>query len=326
MRRPGSLLYSPGMATDRLSDVLDLIEVKSVVSGGSAVRGHWRTDSTIDDDLKFIAVVRGTATLTTDGVDRPVVLLAGDVAVLNQRSWLTLEGGDGAGEPVIVEPPSSGSTISDADTDATDVDVLIGGRIELNPMGRELLLRSLPPVAHIGAASTVGAHLRGHVQRLFSEIVADRVGADFAIRQYGQLLVLDVVRGFMQDTDMPAGWLKALTDEKLRPALALIHEQPARGWSLEDLARASSMSRTSFAERFRDIAGTSPLAYLINWRMLLAQRELRGGDSRVGPLAFTLGYGSESAFSTAFKRHVGESPSAYRSRVRTGERAAILRR
>lgn len=310
------MLYSPVMAIDRLSEVLDLIEVRGVLSGGSAVRGRWHTSSVIDDDLKFIAVVKGGATLVTDGIDSPLLLVAGDVAVLNGRSWLTLDGGTGAEEPQIVEPPSSGSVIDEADADASDVDILIGGRVELNPTGKELLLHALPPVAHFGEASAVGPHVRGHVQRLFSEIVARRVGADFAIRQYGQLLVLDLIRGFIQDSEMPAGWLKVLTDERLRPALALIHEQPAKSWSLEDLARASSMSRTVFAQRFRDIAGTPPMAYLINWRMLLAQRELRGSDTRVGSLAFTLGYSSESAFSSAFKRHLGESPSAWRTRIR----------
>lgn len=285
------------------------------MSGGSAVRGRWRAHSVIDDDLKFIAVVAGRATLTANGVDQPIALVAGDTAILNGRSWLTLEGGDGPGEPVAVEPPSPGSAISDSDVNAADADILIGGRVDLNPTGKELLLRALPHVAHVGASNTVGPELRGHVQRLFSEIVANRIGADFAIRQYGQLLILDVIRGFTQDTEMPAGWLKVLADERLRPALALIHEQPAKSWSLEDLARASSMSRTTFAQRFRDVAGTPPLAYLINWRMLLAQRELRAGDTRVGALAFDLGYSSESAFSAAFKRHVGESPLAYRSRV-----------
>jgi AraC-like DNA-binding protein len=310
------MLYSPGMAIDRLSEVLDLIEVRSVVSGGSAVRGRWHTRSVITDDLKFIAVVRGRATLTTDGTDGPIVLAPGDIAVLNGQSWLTLDGGEGPGDPVVVEPPSAGSRIDEADADAADVDILIGGRVDLNPTGRELLLRVLPPVAHVGASSTVGPQLRGHVQRLFSEIVNRQIGADFAIRQYGQLLVLDIIRGFIHDSEMPAGWLKALTDERLRPALALIHEQPARSWSLEDLARASSMSRTTFAKRFREVAGTPPLAYLINWRMLLAQRELRGSETRVGALAFTLGYSSESAFSSAFKRHIGESPLSYRTRVR----------
>jgi AraC-like DNA-binding protein len=169
---------------------------------------------------------------------------------------------------------------------------------------------------HVGRTSSVGAPLRGHVQRLFEEVSQNRAGSDFAIRQYGQLLLLDVVRGFMLDADMPPGWLKVLADERLRPALALIHERPAKAWSLDDLARAAAMSRSTFAERFRQAAGTPPQAYLINWRMLLAQRALRSTDTRIAPLALELGYSSESAFSSAFKRKVGESPLSYRSRER----------
>lgn len=304
------------MTIDRLSEVLDLIEARGVVSGGSAVRGRWRTHCSIDDDLKFIAIVRGRATLLTDGLDRPIELSGGDVAVLNRRAWLRLDGGDGPGEPTVVEPPSAGSTIPDADVDAQDVDILIGGRVDLSPTGKELLLRTLPAVAHVRSSSAVGPRLRDHVQRLFVEIVADQVGADFAMRQYAQLLVLDVVRGFIQEAEMPAGWLKVLTDEQLRPALALIHDQPAKSWTLQDLARASSMSRSTFAQRFRDAAGTPPLSYLISWRMLLAQQRLRVDGTRVGTLAQELGYSSESAFSSAFKRHVGVSPLAYRSQAR----------
>jgi AraC-like DNA-binding protein len=301
------------MPQDRLSDVLDLIEVRSVVSGASAVRGRWQTGSDIDDDLKFIAIVQGRAWLDTDGLADRIELNAGDVVVLNGRSWLTLEGGTGDGKPRRVEPPSARSSVDPDDAHARDTDVLVGGRVELNPTGRELLLQALPPVVHVDTTNPVGPQLRGHVQRLFEEIVAQRVGSDFAIRQYGQLLLLDVVRGFMRDTDMPAGWLKVLSDERLQPALALIHEQPAKSWSLEDLARAAAMSRSTFAERFRQAAGTPPLSYLITWRMLLAQRALRSPDTRVGALAFELGYSSESSFSNAFKRHHGVSPSAYRA-------------
>jgi AraC-like DNA-binding protein len=298
------------MPQDRLSDVLDLIEVRSVVSGASAVRGRWQTGSDIDDDLKFIAIVQGRAWLDTDGLSARVELNAGDVVVLNGRSWLTLEGGTGDEKPRRVEPPSAGSSIDPDDANARDTDVLVGGRVET---GRQLLLQALPPVVHVDMSNAVGPQLRGHVQRLFEEIVAQRVGSDFAIRQYGQLLLLDVVRGFMHDAEMPAGWLKVLGDERLRPALALIHEQPAKAWSLEDLARAAAMSRSTFAERFREAAGTPPLLYLITWRMLLAQKALRSPDTRVGALAFELGYSSESSFSNAFKRHHGVSPSAYRA-------------
>jgi AraC-like DNA-binding protein len=75
------------------------------------------------------------------------------------------------------------------------------------------------------------------------------------------------------------------------------------------------MSRTSFAERFRQVARVPPLTYLGQWRMTLAQRALRDDDTRIGQLAARLGYGSESAFSTAFKREVGVSPLRYRRQV-----------
>ncbi|WP_374947306.1 AraC family transcriptional regulator [Agreia sp.] len=304
------------MPQDRLSDVLDLIEVRSVISGASAVRGRWQTSSDIDDDLKFIAVVQGRVWLDTDGLGERLELVSGDVVVLNGHSWLTLEGGTGDEKPVRVEPPSARSMIDPHDANARDTDVIVGGRVELNPTGRQLLVQALPSLVHVGMSNAVGPQLRGHVQRLFEEMAAQRVGSDFAIRQYGQLLLLDVVRGFMHDAEMPAGWLKVLSDERLRPALALIHGQPSKAWSLEDLAQAAAMSRSTFAERFRVAAGSPPLAYLITWRMLLAQKALRSPDTRVGALAFELGYSSESSFSNAFKRHHGESPSSYRARAR----------
>jgi AraC-like DNA-binding protein len=301
---------------DRLSEVLDLVQVRGVMSGGSVLRGHWRTHSVIDDDLKFIALVQGRARLSADGLETPVDLAAGDVVVLNRRTWLTLEGGDGPGAPVVVDPPAPGSVLDLRDAAAPGADIVIGGRIELDPIGRDLLLHALPAVAHVGATNAVGPRLRGHVHRLFSEITTEQVGADFAIRQYGQLLVLDVIRGFLQEDAVPPGWLRVLGDERLRPALERIHREPARNWSLTELARTASMSRSAFAERFRDVAGSPPLAYLITWRMLLAQRALRTRDASIGTLAVELGYSSESAFSSAFKRRLGESPSAFRRRAR----------
>lgn len=287
-----------------------------MVSGGVAVNGPWDARASINDELKFCAMAQGHVWLTTNGIDAPIKLEAGDVAILNSRSWLALRGGTGDGMPIRIEPPSTGRIVRLDDADPAAADVFIGGRVDLNPIGKELILQALPPVAHVRSATSAAPHLNAHIDRLFNEIVANRIGSGFAIRQYGQLLLLDVLRAFMTEADVPTGWLKVLVDERLRPALALIHEQPAKAWRLEDLARAAAMSRTSFAERFRDVAGTPPLSYLINWRMLLAQRELRSRDTPIRPLALALGYSSESAFSTAFKQKVGESPHKYRARVR----------
>jgi AraC-like DNA-binding protein len=304
------------MTTDQLSEVFDLVEVRGLMSGGFTVRGRWVTRTALGDPLKFIAMVSGRARLSTDGIGAPIDLEPGDVAILNNRSWLELEGGTGDGprRDVVPEPgfPFSGLVGFNSEEE----DVVLGGRIDLNPAGRALLLQALPPVGHVRGAAATAANLRGSLHRLFDEVSADRLGSAFAIRQHSQLVLLEVLRAYIDQAELPPGWLRLLTDERLRPALRLMHAEPGKSWGLEELARAAVMSRTSFAERFRTVAGVPPLTYLNRWRMLLAQRALRDDDVSVGSLAFDLGYASESAFSNAFKREVGESPLRYRHRVR----------
>jgi AraC-like DNA-binding protein len=304
------------MGDDQLSEVFDLVEVRGLLTGGLAATGSWVARGAIDDPLKFFAMVCGRARLTTDGVDAPIELEPGDVAILNNRSWLELEGGTGDGPRREIMPEADFSSARLIGADRRAGDVLIGGCVNLNPAGRALLLQALPPVAHVRASAAGATNVRGSLDGLFDEVTGNRMGSAFAIRQYGQLLLLEVLRAYVDQAELPPGWLRLLTDERLRPALSLMHAEPAKPWGLQELARAAAMSRTSFAERFRTVAGVPPLTYLSRWRMLLAQRALRDGDVRVGSLAFELGYASESAFSTAFKREVGESPLRYRYRVR----------
>lgn len=310
------------MPADRLSEVLDLLEVRSVLSGGFAACGPWVTRGEVSVPLKFIAVVCGHAQLITDGVDRPMALGPGDVAILNGRSWLQLEGGSDAigaatQREILPERDFSSARLIAADRQAEDV--VVGGRIELTPAGRHMLLNVLPGVAHIRGSTRQTSPLQECLHRLLDEVTAGRPGSVFAIRQHGQLMLLETLRACAAQPDMAPGWLGVLKDERLRPALDLMHDHPERPWGLQELARAAAMSRTSFAQRFREAAGVPPLRYLGRWRVLLAQRALRDDDVRVGALALELGYASESAFSTAFKRATGESPLRYRRRVRSEE-------
>jgi AraC-like DNA-binding protein len=312
--RPHFLRDSSGVPTDQLSEVLRLVEARSAIGGGFAVGGKWTTRFELEFPLKFMAMVRGGAVLRTNGVVAPIELAMGDVVVLNSRRWVTLSGGRGDGL-------AAEFTMTEANmflpVDGRDDDVLIGGHIDVNRVGTELLVAALPPVVHVHGTAEDAAPLRGLIERLYEEVIEDRIGAGFAINQHSQLLVLAVLRAYISQADeLPAGWLRVLADERLRPAVRLMHAEPGKPWRLDELARAAAMSRTSFAERFRDVAGVPPLTYLNRWRMLLAQRALRDGDVRVGPLAVELGYTSESAFSNAFKREVGVSPLRYRSRVR----------
>ncbi|MEV8564484.1 AraC family transcriptional regulator [Streptomyces sp. NPDC051322] len=302
------------MVADQLSEVFDLVEIRGLVSGGFATRGPWVARTAIEDPLKFIAMVYGRSRLTTDGVDGPISLEPGDVAILNNRSRLEQEGGSGDGPRQEITPEMNFTRLVGAER-GTD-DVVIGIAVDLNPTGQALLQQALPAMGHVRASAATATNLRSSLDRLFDEVTGNRIGSAFAIRQYGQLLLLEVVRAYVDQAELPPGWLRLVTDERLRPALGLMHTEPGKPWGLKELARAAAMSRTSFAERFRSVAGRPPLAYLHHWRMLLARRALRDGDVRIGSLASELGYASESAFSTAFKREVGESPLRYRHRVR----------
>jgi AraC-like DNA-binding protein len=321
----GTSTAGSGLAGDQLSDVFDLVEVRSLITGGIAARGRWVTRTPVEVPLKFFAMVSGRARLATEGTDGPIVLEAGDVALLNNRPWLEMEGGTGDEPPVEVMPEEDFSSARFAGVERGVDDVVLGGRVDLNPVGQALLLQALPPVGHVRASAAAAPNLRGSVDRLFDEVSGDRMGSAFAVRQYAQLLLLEVLRAYVGQAELPPGWLRLLTDEKLRPALGLMHTEPGKPWGLRELAGAAAMSRTSFAERFRSVAGVPPLTYLHHWRMLLAQRALRDRDVRVGSLAAELGYASESAFSTAFKREVGESPLRYRSRQRATEPAGADR-
>jgi AraC-like DNA-binding protein len=107
------------------------------------------------------------------------------------------------------------------------------------------------------------------------------------------------------------GWLFALADEQIGPAISAMHGEPAHPWTLQELAERVGMSRSGFAQKFKETVGATPIDYLIRWRMLLAGDRLKNSGDSISVISQSLGYESESAFSTAFKRVMGCSPRQY---------------
>jgi AraC-like DNA-binding protein len=156
--------------------------------------------------------------------------------------------------------------------------------------------------------------MRWLLDQLVKEVVADRPGAVLASKQLAQLLCVQIIRSYLEASGPHlTGWIRALGDERIAPALRLMHRQPERAWQVGELAKEVAMSRTSFAVRFKSSAGVAPLTYLQNLRMRFAEQELREGSKSVSELGLSLGYSSESAFSNAFKRTTGMAPKRYRS-------------
>jgi AraC-like DNA-binding protein len=240
---------------------------------------------------------------------------AGDVLLLSaQRSYVLA--GDLAATPIDALTVFTGK-VKTARLGEREDCIQIGGHILLDPTSGRILADVLPPLIHVRADSSRATVLQWLLEQLIREQAAELPGGSLATKQLAQLMFLQILRIHLAASGpLAAGWLRAVTDPRLAPALRLMHGHPEQSWELEDLAKAAGMSRTTFAVHFKAIAGVAPLAYLTQWRMRLAQRALREGDIPVSVLAGKFGYGSESAFSNAFKRVIGQAPKHYRNVAR----------
>ena len=141
-------------------------------------------------------------------------------------------------------------------------------------------------------------------------------GGDCVLLRISELMFVEVVRRYVRSLPPDgSGWLAGLRDAGVSRALALLHGQSARSWTLEALAHEAGLSRSALAERFAHYVGQPPMQYLMRWRLQLAARLLADGEAKVSAVAYEVGYESEAAFSRAFKRAVGVSPAAWRKRV-----------
>jgi AraC-like DNA-binding protein len=316
LESPQYLRDSTKMTADPFSDILKLANAQSVVSGGFTAGGPWAIRFPAPDKIKFFGVVKGNCWLCIDGVEAPVRVEAGDVFLLSEPRSFVLAG-DLAAVPVDAASlftPNAGTIAKLGDGDDF---FLIGGHVQLDAASGGLLADLLPPLIHVRAASRQATVLQWLLDQLVQERGADLPGASIASAQLAQLMFVQILRAHLETSGpLAAGWLRAVSDQRLAPALRLMHSDPARSWQLEELARAAAMSRTTFALYFKTVAGVAPLTYLREWRMRLAERALREESTPVSDLASLLGYTSESAFSNAFKRVTGKSPRHYRSAVR----------
>jgi AraC-like DNA-binding protein len=139
-----------------------------------------------------------------------------------------------------------------------------------------------------------------------------RIGSDSVLGRLSELMFVEVSRYVETLPSHRANWLSGLRDATVGAAVAALHADPSRRWSLESLARDAGASRSVLAERFTRFVGQPPLQYLAHWRMQLAANRLRNTSDTVAAVAQQLGYESEVAFSRAFKKIVGLPPSRWR--------------
>jgi AraC-like DNA-binding protein len=177
------------------------------------------------------------------------------------------------------------------------------------------LLDEMPEMLHMPARAGAQWRLRTTIELLGAEIDQDQSGGDTAIPSLLDLMFLYILRAWLADgadCALTTGWSAALKDRQIAAALAGIHGDPAKPWTVATLASTAGLSRAAFARRFSSLLGQSPAAYLTKWRMMVATRLLRDTDLPLAAIAGQVGYSSEYAFAHAFKRLCGIAPGACR--------------
>ena len=305
---------------DPLSAVLSTLQPQSALFAGLQAGRDWALSFPQPDGIKFNAVVAGRCWLNVAGMANAVALDAGDCFLLTQPLAFAL-----ASDPNLPTTPAAPlhtvATSGIARHGSADAFFLVGGRFTFAPHAR-LLFEGLPPVIVIRHDSEPASLLRWALPLLARELAQPAPGSELTVQQLGQLMLVQALRLHLGDTRQSfPSWLRVLADGQLAPAIRAIHADPARRWTVAELAATARMSRSTLALKFKLSAGLGPLEYLTRWRMLLATTALTHGQQTVSAIAAQLGYLSDSAFSHAFRRVLGQSPRAYRA-LTQGERTS----
>ncbi|TBU93446.1 AraC family transcriptional regulator [Phytopseudomonas dryadis] len=297
---------------DPLSDLLSLLRPAATISSGFTAGGDWSVDfADQHGQIKCYAILSGACWMAVHGVAEPVRLEQGDAFVLPRgrpfrlASDLSLPATHAA---TLFPPARRGGTVV---LGAGESFSLAGARFAVHGGHADLLLGLLPPVLHISGQAEQAA-LRWAVERMMQEMREALPGAGLLAQNLAHMMLVQALRAHLATADSVTGWLAVLSDRRLRRALQSMHAEPARRWTLQELGSQAGMSRTVFATRFRAIMGETPMQYLTRWRMMLACDRLEHSAESITRLSSSLGYESVSAFSTAFKRVLGQSPQRYR--------------
>lgn len=305
------------MTTDPLGEALHDLRMGRTYYTRCVFSGRWGlTLPEIDGSVMFHAVTTGRCWLEVEGLD-PILLESGSLALVPH----------GQGHRLASDLDAQNTHLWDVPRDYQDEHyevlrlgdggqpaAIICGTVRFDHPAAKRLVSILPRVISIEAASSMElGWIQSTLQFMAAEARKPRPGGETVITRLADILVIQAIRAWIErDPAAQTGWLEALRDPQIGRAITLIHRDPARDWTVAELADEVAMSRSAFAARFNQLAGEPPMQYVTRWRIQLAETWLQEGGATIAELASRLGYRSEAAFSRAFKRVTGLSPGAAR--------------
>ena len=324
------------MSTDALSDVLSAVQLSGSVFFDVTAKSPWVAEAPpaaqiankvmpgAQHIIEYHVIARGSCwiSLVGDAGFEPVELDEGDIAVIPQGDPHVVSSAPGMrAEPNLEahrrpeDPNALPFAIRTGDDGPSDTRVICGFfSCDAHPFNP--LLNALPRFMRIGRDVSLGPHslLDQFIRFATAESGNKRAGSQSVLNRLSELMFVEVIRLHMnQLADNNTGWLAGLRDPLVGRVLTLLHARPAHAWSLEELASNAAASRSALVERFTQIVGCPPIQYLTQWRMQIAAKRLADPGVKIATVAYEVGYESEAAFSRAFKKFVGRSPSQWRT-------------
>jgi AraC-like DNA-binding protein len=302
---------------DPLGDALHLLKLNGTFYCRSELTAPWGVDlPPFEGRMMFHIVTSGECWLEVEG-EEPHLLKQGSLALVphgnghivrshpNQKTLPLFD--------IPVERVSDRYEIMRHGGDG-ELTHLTCGVVRFDHVTGQQLVRMLPKVLQIDTRELEeGSWLQSTLHFIAREARELRPGGETVITHLADILIIQAIRSWIDSApEANMGWLAALRDKQIGRALATIHREPEKDWSVTTLAKAVGMSRSGFSARFSQLVGDSAMRYLTRWRMQLAHAQLAESAVTLSVLADRLGYQSEAAFCRAFKREFGVSPGSVR--------------
>jgi AraC-like DNA-binding protein len=298
--------------------LLDKMSLDTIFCTHSQFTIPWGVEMPLMDNcMMFHLVISGNASLAVD--NEKFELENGEFVLLPRGKGHTLSCGTSSFYTNLMDLPIE--IINDRYERLTfggggnKTEMLCGAIVFKHPLTLRLL-DMLPGSILVKQESVRYSAIKSIIGLLESETRKAEDGSTGAISRLADLLIVTSLREYIgSNNNDKLVWVGALEDSRIAKAIELVHQQPSRHWNLEDLSSEVGMSRTSFTTEFKKLVGNSPMEYLTEWRMSLAYGDLQNTKSSILQIALDYGYQSESAFSRAFKRTIGHSPSTIRKEL-----------
>ncbi len=309
---------------DLLSGILSIMKMSGTLYFRTSFTAPWGVDVPPHQNvIRFHYVHRGRCFARLDDGGKALCLEQGDLVLITRGAQHILSDPEDARvstlDTVVEDAGFTGrGALVVGDPENGHETQLICGHFAFDPDARHVLLDSLPTFVHVkeyGEASP--DWLDSSLNMIGSEVGREKFGGDLIALKLSEIICAQAIRHYVENEGKARPGLAGFTDTHIRTALVALHENPGNSWSVEGLARIAGMSRTAFSNRFNELIGTSPMNYLIDWRMQLARQLLTDTEQPIIDIAMKTGYQSEAAFGRVFKKHFDMPPAGFRRSATT---------